>query len=123
MSRQAFEQTLRSVGLDLPVIHEGWFDRTLPTGLPDQIAFALSDADVYESTRIALEHVYPRLSKGAICMFHVYWHDAVYDPPTRSAKYLSPGVKHATDESLADRPEQVSVLYCGEYSSGYCYEQ
>jgi O-methyltransferase len=123
-SRAAFEHTLRSVGLDLPVIHQGWFSDTLPNGgLPDKIAFAIIDADLYESTKTALEHVYPRLSRGAVCMINVYWDEAVYRPPTRSIKYQSPGVKRATDEFFADKAERVSVLYCGEYSSGYFYKQ
>lgn len=121
-SLTSFEHTLTSVGLALPVIHKGWFKDTLPTGLPDRIAFALLDADLYESTLTALEHVYPRLSKGAIGMFHVYWDEGVYQPPTRSLKYLSPGVKRAADEFFADKPEKISVLYSGDYSSGYFYK-
>ena len=33
--------------------------------------------------------------------------------------YASPGVKRATDEFFADKPEHVSVLYANEYSNGY----
>jgi len=121
-SRQGFENNLRSVGLDLPVIHQGWFEDTLPKGLPGQISFALIDGDLYKSTMTALQNVYPRLSKGAVCMFGVYWDDKVYRPPTRSIKYQSPGVKAATDEFFADKPEKVSVLYSGEYSNGYFYK-
>lgn len=122
-SRQWFEDNFRAAGLELPVVHPGWFEDTLGRGLPERVSFALIDADLYQSTRTALEHVYPRLSKGAVCMFGVYCDDRIYEPPTRSIKYQSPGVKAATDEFLADKPERVSVLYSGAYSNGYFYKQ
>jgi O-methyltransferase len=122
-SRQWFEDNFRQVGLELPLVHQGWFEDTLPPSLPDRISYALVDADLYKSTLTALEHVYPRLGKGAVCMFGVYSDPSVYVPRTRSVKYQSPGVKAATDEFLADKPEKVSVLYSGEYSSGYFYKQ
>lgn len=118
-SLDLFKQNFATAGLPLPHIHPGWFSDTLPTGLPERIAFALIDADIYESTLTALEHVYPRLSPGAVCMFGVYWDPAVYEPPTDSLKYKSPGVKKACDAFFADKPESVSVLYCGDYSAGY----
>ncbi len=118
-SVEAFKDNLRSVGLRLPHIHKGWFSDTLPRGLPEKIAFAIIDGDLYESTKCALENVYPRLSAGAVCMMPVYCDKAVYVPPTSSLKYQSPGVKAAADEFFADKPEKMSVLYCGEYSSGY----
>ncbi len=118
-SRQWFEDNFREMGLDLPAVHQGWFDETLPAGLPRQIAFALIDADLYASTRTALENVYPRLSPHAICMFGVYCDERVHVPFTRNPKYLSPGVKAAVDEFLRDKPETMSVIYSGEYTSGY----
>jgi O-methyltransferase len=118
-SRQWFEDNFKAVGLELPVVHQGWFQDTLPGGLPDRISFALIDADLYASTRAALENVYPRLSPGAICMLGVYCDESVHVPLTRNVKYLSPGVKAAVDEVLADKPEKMTVIYSGEYTSGY----
>jgi O-methyltransferase len=118
-SRKWFEDNFKTIGLELPTVHQGWFDDTLPRGLPSQIAFALIDADIYTSTRTALEHVYPRLAPNAICMFGVYCDEGVHIPFTRSPKYRSPGVKSAVAEFLADKPERMSVIYSGEYTSGY----
>jgi O-methyltransferase len=37
-------------GLPLPEVHAGWFEDTLPHGLPQAVAFAHVDADLYGST-------------------------------------------------------------------------
>jgi O-methyltransferase len=118
-SRAALVARFEQAKMPLPVIHEGWFEQTLPGGLPDRIAFALIDGDIYASTRVALEHVYPRLAPRAIAKFGAYCDEAVHVPRTTSLKYRCPGVKRASDEFLADKPESVSVLYAGEYTTGY----
>jgi O-methyltransferase len=118
-SRAEFDRHFRELGLPLPVVHEGWFQDTLPGTLPDRIAFALIDGDLYESTQTALRHVYPRLVPGAVCVFNIYYDGSVYEPICRSLKFRSPGVKRATDEFLADKSERVSVLFSGHYTSGY----
>jgi O-methyltransferase len=114
-----FNENFEHLGLKLPAIHAGWFEQTLPDSLPKQIAFALVDADLYRSTLQALEAVYPRLSPGAICLLGVYW-----DPQTKAAmtmdkRYKSPGVKQACDEFFANKPERISILLAGNYTSGY----
>jgi O-methyltransferase len=118
-TRDTFHANFRSLNLPLPTIHEGWFEKTVPSELPEHIAFAMIDADLYESTLLALTHTYPRLPKGGAVLFPVYVDLDVYDPPNKSPKYRSPGVKKACDEFLADKPEKVSVLYSGDYSAGY----
>jgi O-methyltransferase len=100
--------------LRLPEIHEGWFNETLPTGLPDQICFAHLDGDLYESILTSLIYVYPRLSKGAICLIDDY-----ADPAIHNGWNQLPGVKKACDEFLAGKPERVSLLYAGDYSHGF----
>lgn len=100
--------------LEPPVIHAGWFDATLADGLPDRIAFAHLDGDLYESTKIGLQQVYPRLAKGAVCLIDDY-----ADPAVDNGWNLFPGVKRACDEYLADKPEKVFLLYSGDYSHGY----
>lgn len=122
-SLELFHQNFHALGLPLPHVHKGWFADTLPGTLPEKIAFALIDGDLYESTKTALEHVYPRLVPGAIGMFNIYYDGAVYEPDSRWVKFRSPGVKQATDEFFADKPEKVSVLYSGHYSSGYFRKQ
>jgi O-methyltransferase len=122
-SKTRFNENFDRLGLMLPAVHAGWFEQTLPSSLPKQIAFALLDADLYRSTLQALEAVYPRLSPGAICLLGVY-----RDPRTKAAmttdkRYISPGVKQACDEFFADKPERINILLAGNYTSGYFRRQ
>ncbi len=115
------EQLIKNFQMyDLPVpeIHEGWFRDTLPDQLPDSICFAHLDGDLYDSILVSLIHVYPKLSKGAICLIDDY-----ADPDVLDSWNRLPGVKCACDEFLADKPETVSVLYCGHYAHGYFRKQ
>jgi O-methyltransferase len=89
-------------GLPLPEIHKGWFSDTLPTGLPEYIAFAYLDGDLYSSILCSLENVYPRLSRGAICLIDDY------------GRSKAPGVEKACDEYLSDKAERVIRLYSAD---------
>lgn len=118
--RDRFEATFRQAGLAAhPDVHPGWFQQTIPAQLPDRISFALIDCDLYSSTAHVLPHVYPRLARGAIVMFGVYYDPGVYARDGIRGTYASPGVKRATDEFFRDKPEKVSVLYANEYTNGY----
>lgn len=115
-----FHENFRQAGMQLkPVIHQGWFEQTVPSQLPDRISFAMIDGDLYSSTRHVLPHVYERMLPGAICLFGIYYDAGVFERPDIQGCYASPGVKRATDEFFADKPEKVSVLYANEYSNGY----
>ena len=117
---ERFMANFRRTGIEtLPEIHRGWFEDTIPAQLPDRISFALIDCDLYASTKQVLPEIYARMPSGAIGMFGVYYDPAVYARDGIAATYASPGVKRATDEFFADKPEQVSVLYANEYSNGY----
>jgi O-methyltransferase len=108
-----------SLGLKRPTVHAGWFEETLIDSLPEQIAFALVDADLYQSTLLALRASYPRLSSNAICLFGVYWDPKVGGVTTTDMKYRSPGVKRACDEFFVDKPERINILLAGNYTSSY----
>jgi len=108
-------QNFRDHGLPLPTIHRGWFDDTLPTELPDEIAFAHLDGDFYRSILVSLENVYPRLSAGAVCIVDDYC-DPLVTPDNWNAL---PGVKRACDEFFNDKSEVVYSLYAGPYSHGF----
>jgi O-methyltransferase len=107
-------ENFKRYGLKLPEIHEGWFNETLPFGLPDQICFAHLDGDLYTSILTSLQYVYPRMPKGAICLIDDY-----ADPSIHKGWNALPGVKKACDEYLADKPERVALLYAGDYSHGF----
>lgn len=77
----------------------GWFEDTLESNLPEKICFAHLDGDLYKSVKTSIENVYPRLSKGAICVIDDYSYEDF------------PGSKKAVDEFLADKPEIINDLY------------
>ena len=67
---------------------EGDVLRTLPNTKPEQIALLRLDTDWYESTRVELSELYPRLQVGGICILddYGYWR----------------GSKQAADEYFAE---------------------
>jgi O-methyltransferase len=71
-SEDVLRDNFRKHGLELPAIHKGWFDDTLPNGLPEKICFAHLDGDLYDSIMVSLHHVYQRLTRGAICLIDDY---------------------------------------------------
>lgn len=92
----------------LPQIHAGWFKDTLPRELPEKIAFAHLDGDLYSSIKESLTFVYPRLSPNAIVVIDDYC-----DPTVHDINNILPGVKKACDEFFKDKPEQIEVLIAG----------
>lgn len=120
--RGRLEQNFRERNLPLPEIHAGYFSETMPSQLPERIAFVNIDcgfggdpqqhADViYE----VLGHLYPRLAKGAIVSLIDYWHPVEY----KDIENINPGVQPGCDRFLEGKPEKVSVLYAAEYCQGY----
>jgi O-methyltransferase len=122
-TQEQFIGNFERLGLKKPCVHGGWFEETLPIYLPDKIAFALLDADLYKSTLYALQELYPRLSSGGICLLGVYWDPNTKVRMTTDPKYRSPGVKKACDEFFDDKPERISILLAGNYTSGYFQKQ
>lgn len=92
-------------GRPAPVIHPGWFDETLPTELPDEIAFAYLDGDFYASTLTGLTHCVPRLVPTGVLLVDDYA-DTVVNP--RAWDGL-PGVKRACDGYFG-APSPVTVV-------------
>lgn len=59
--------------LDEQVIFlKGWFRDTLPTVPVEQFALLRLDGDLYESTFLALKHLYPKLSPGGFVIVDDY---------------------------------------------------
>ncbi|MFH1671076.1 MAG: TylF/MycF/NovP-related O-methyltransferase [Patescibacteria group bacterium] len=98
--KEAFKKNfLRSSGqCELPIIHEGWLKDTLPQALPEHVAFAYVDVDLYEPTFYALTHLYSRLSPGSVVYIDDYRHPRF------------PGVERAVDKFLRDKPEEIVFL-------------
>jgi O-methyltransferase len=93
-------------GLKPPTIHAGWFDDTLPTELPEQIAFGYLDGDFYDSIMTSLTHCVPRLAMGAVIVVDDYA-DTVVNPQAWDGL---PGVKRACDDYFG-APSPLEVLF------------
>ena len=114
-TEDALRYNFSKYNLPLPEIYRGWFSDILPNDLPDKISFAYLDGDLYDSILISLKHVYPRLTKGAICLIDDY-----NDPSINPVGWNKlPGVKKACDEYLSNKPEKVTLLYAGVYPHGF----
>jgi O-methyltransferase len=114
-SEDVLRENFRMHKLPVPNIRKGWFQDTLPEGLPERISFAYLDGDFHDSILTSLQYVYPRLSPGAVCLIDDYC-DPQINP--RGWNRL-PGVKKACDEYLANKPEKVEFIYSGNYSHAF----
>lgn len=74
VSRAEVEESFRRYGLldEQVVFLEGWFRDTLPKAPIEALAVMRLDGDMYQSTREALESLYPRLSPGGYCIIDDY---------------------------------------------------
>lgn len=85
-SKKDFIMNFRRAGLRLPRIHKGWFDELTAADVPERIAFAFLDGDYYDSIRVSLDLITPRLAGGAVIVIDDY------------ANLALPGAARATDE-------------------------
>lgn len=120
--KEALVNNFEKANLGLPVIHTGDVEETLPAELPQQLAFVhldltigLKQQGLKKLLMHSLESIYPRLSKGGICIIMDY-----HDPKTtKGGLNQFPELKQACDEFFFNRPEKVYPLYGGRYSHGY----
>jgi len=90
---------------ELPTIHEGWIEDTMPKELPEKIAFAYIDVDFYKPTLHALNSIYPRLSTGAVVIVDDYDHPKL------------PGITPAVKKFFEDKPEEFVIIPpCEDYT-------
>lgn len=88
-------QTMRRSGMPTERVHlvKGRVEHTLLTGdatlVPNRVAVARLDTDMYQSTRIELSSLWPRLEPGGWLFVDDY--------------YVWPGARRAVDEWLAAR--------------------
>lgn len=108
--------------LKVPFLHKGYFNKTLPTQLPEKLAFVHIDCgfggDKIQHRDIMLycfEQIYPKLSKGAVCMLMDYHDEQAGDKGLDA----NPGVKLACDIFFKNRPEKIVSLYGNDYSHGF----
>lgn len=115
-------KNFKLANLNMPILHKGYFNETLPTQLPEKLAFVHIDCgfggDRFQHRDIMLycfEQIYPKLSQGAICVLMDYHDDEEGDKGLDA----NPGVKLACDIFFGDRPEKIISLYGNEYSHGF----
>jgi hypothetical protein len=53
-------------------IMKGWFQDTVPAEHPERIAVLRLDGDWYESTKVCLDHLYPRVVEGGVVIVDDY---------------------------------------------------
>ena len=86
VSKKEFVEQFKKAGLKPPIIHKSWFSELTDKDMPDTIAFAFLDGDLYRSIIDSLRLVWPRLSAGGVILIDDYKHDAL------------PGVEQAVRE-------------------------
>lgn len=87
------------VGMDSVTYAQGFFpESAAKITMPERIAIAHIDCDLYEPMKAGLEWFYPRLSSGGIMLLHDY-----------SSGHW-PGATRAVDEFFRDLPEKPILL-------------
>lgn len=77
------------------IIKKAWFDDLNPaTDLPEEIAFAFLDGDLYSSIKVSLKLVAPKMAQNGIIIVHDYNNSEL------------PGSSRAVDEFLRAHPEK-----------------
>ena len=92
-SKRFVKQRFLRANLPVPVIKKAWFSELDPEkDLPEKVAFAFFDGDLYESIRTSFRLVFPKLSAGGKIIVHDYQNPQL------------PGVTKAVDEFLETHP-------------------
>ena len=104
--REVKERFLRA-GLPVPVIKKAWFAELKPSDLPEKIAFAFLDGDLYESIRDSLRLVTKKMAEGGVILVHDYTNLAL------------PGVKKAVEEWSKEGDYRLRVVKSMVEISGF----
>jgi hypothetical protein len=100
----SYEKLLRRIELlgwsDRISVLKGFFDQTLSRLAHEKFTVAHLDCDLYESYKVCLEFVYPRMLPGGLIVLDDY----------RLPANVYPGADRAVDEFFADKPEKPERL-------------
>lgn len=91
VTKREVKQRFLRAGLPVPVIKKGWFTDLVESDLPDLVALAFLDGDLYESIRDCLRLVGSKMAAGGVILVHDYNNPAL------------PGVAKAVDEWMEGR--------------------
>lgn len=103
------------------VLHEGWFEDTLPEFLASQrlpVSLAHIDCDLYTSTRTVLENIGPRLCEGSVLVFDEFlgypgWRDHEFRAFQEYAREASLEWRYLAFH-LLDRQVALEITRAGE---------
>lgn len=95
--REVKERFLKAE-LPVPVIKKGWFSDLKKVDLPEKIAFAFLDGDLYDSIKDSLRLIDDKVVSGGVVLVHDYTNLAL------------PGVTKALDEWLRNKKYRVDRL-------------
>lgn len=89
VTKREVVERFKKAGLHVPKIRKGFFENLGNSDLPEEIAFAFLDGDLYQSIKTSLELVAPRMSNAGVILIHDYNNPQL------------PGVARAVDEWMA----------------------
>ncbi len=124
--RDIFERRMRECRVTMPRIHAGDITHTVPTDLPNAIAFAHMDlgigGDVFGHVSLVahgLAHTYARLAHGGVIVFMDYHVPGL----TVQGNDSNPGVRITVDAFFENKPEKPRILFGGPCSHAYIRKQ
>lgn len=99
VSKRQLVREFKRAGLQLPVIHKGWFDELNAGDIPANIALAFLDSDFYGSVLSSLKLVWPRLSAGGAVLVDDYGREAL------------PGVERAVRDFFGGQQPRLRIMH------------
>lgn len=96
VSRKEVKSRFLRAGLPVPEIKKAWFNELTLEDLPEKIAFAFLDGDLYESIKDSLRLVQDKVDANSIIIVHDYTNEAL------------PGVAKAVDEWIKVKNYQLT---------------
>lgn len=94
--REVKERFLRA-NLPVPVIKKAWFNELTDSDLPERIALAFLDGDFYESIKVSLKLVAPKMADDGVIIVHDYQNPVL------------PGVAKAVDEWAQEQKKTIKT--------------
>lgn len=72
VTKREVVERIRRAGLRNVIVKKAWFNELTEQDLPEKIAFAFCDGDLYDSIKVSLKLVTPRLAEQGIIIVHDY---------------------------------------------------
>ncbi len=98
VTKRAVKERFLRAGLTVPEIKKAWFQDLTGADLPEKVAFAFLDGDLYGSIKDSLKLVEPKMASGGAILVHDYKNPAL------------PGVMRAVDEWNRERKLKIEVF-------------